>query len=649
MLIKKIYCRNFRQFKEPTVLNFTEKDGKINIIYSDNGGGKTTLHQLFSWIFYGKYSFSNDIGNKLYNLEFESELHPETSFTVEGSIDYYCDIYKTDFSIKRIQYFKKDFNKSIQVGNSQFEIRYINENGDWTMPNTSMDYLNNQLPETLSHYFLFDGERMVSAFKNDNRSSKNSENDILKNTFYSIFELDILNNAIKHLEKVNRKFSTISCNDNALKNKMTNIEEDIAVYENQIISNEKKLKMFIDEKEEINKKLIQISRELSVIPDISELEEKRKKYVAELRELEDDYKSNKLKFGESLISNITPLLLAKLNYPPLLELDKNSDIPLGINEDLLSFLLSEEFCICGNRLDTQHKDKLNQLLYQIPNFDHRTAYSSFLRNIEKNITEYDFKKRNARECYNDFEKNIIRQNDINFKIEECDSKIITSNNDHRRLLVSKRSDIEHNIKHKDECIINENINIKSDEKELNKLKVDFQKIEEANNKNSSINLKKAMCEDMISELYSRLERENEDKTKKLEYNIDQLTKEMFDGTRNVRLDQNYVLHVSDNYNNEALSEGQFAVVTFAYIGGIIKTLNELEIQKKFPLILDGPFSKLGEKHRSSLSNTLPTFANQVIVFSKDNLDNLFPEDSIGKVYEIISNESKNISEIKEIK
>lgn len=74
---------------------------------------------------------------------------------------------------------------------------------------------------------------------------------------------------------------------------------------------------------------------------------------------------------------------------------------------------------------------------------------------------------------------------------------------------------------------------------------------------------------------------------------------MLTSKREVQLSEDFQLQVKDSYGDESKSEGQFAVISFAYIGGILKVLKSYKklADKEYPLILDGPFSKLDDEQK----------------------------------------------------
>lgn len=138
-------------------------------------------------------------------------------------------------------------------------------------------------------------------------------------------------------------------------------------------------------------------------------------------------------------------------------------------------------------------------------------------------------------------------------------------------------------------------------------------------------------------------------SEKLETEIQLLLNKMLTSRRKVSVSPDFFVRVFDSYDDESKSEGQFAVVSFEYIGGILKLLkDEFSITtKEYPLILDEPFSKLDPEQRQNVINTIPEYAPQIILFSKDDLQQYFAEDLIGRIWTITSNDEKNVSRVEE--
>ena len=104
MKISKIEFENFRNFMEHGEIRCST-DGKVTIIYGTNGDGKTTLHQLFRWIFYGQVHFNKTTTDRLYNLQYESECSFGDTFQVMGGIDFGHD--GAQYSLRRTYTYRK--------------------------------------------------------------------------------------------------------------------------------------------------------------------------------------------------------------------------------------------------------------------------------------------------------------------------------------------------------------------------------------------------------------------------------------------------------------------------------------------------------------------------------------------------------------
>ena len=156
--------------------------------------------------------------------------------------------------------------------------------------------------------------------------------------------------------------------------------------------------------------------------------------------------------------------------------------------------------------------------------------------------------------------------------------------------------------------------------------------------------------EQVSKYYAdKLETASVEYSQRLESDIQDLINSMLTSKRTVSVSPEFAVRVTDSFNDESKSEGQFAVVSFAYIGGILKMLQSEESlsAKEYPLVLDGPFSKLDPDQRQNVVNIIPKFAPQVILFSKDDLHDVFTENQIGRVWTIVSNEEKNVARVEE--
>ena len=177
---------------------------------------------------------------------------------------------------------------------------------------------------------------------------------------------------------------------------------------------------------------------------------------------------------------------------------------------------------------------------------------------------------------------------------------------------------------------------------LKKQMKDYDKLTEANELGRIATEKIEIMQEVLRYFSDKLDKESVEYSKKLQVNIQNLLDNMLTSRRNVSVSQEFAVRVTDSYNDESKSEGQFAVVSFAYIGGILKMLKDDDnLQgKEYPLVLDGPFSKLDPDQRQNVVNMLPTFAPQVIVFSKDDLHDVISKENIGRVWTIVSNDEK---------
>lgn len=183
---------------------------------------------------------------------------------------------------------------------------------------------------------------------------------------------------------------------------------------------------------------------------------------------------------------------------------------------------------------------------------------------------------------------------------------------------------------------------------LQQRKKKYDELTKASEENKIIDQRIELMEAVKIYFESVLQESTKKYSESLSQSIQSLLNQMLTSVRFVSMSPKFELSVRDSYGDEAKSEGQFAVVSFAYIGGIFKLISEVDALKgkQFPLILDGPFSKLDVIQRQNVLNTIPHYAPQVILFSKDDLSECLGEDNATHIWTIYSNDERNVSEVK---
>lgn len=191
MRITNIEFENFRNFRDHGEIKCST-DGKVTIIYGKNGDGKTTLHQLFQWVFYGQVRFNKTTTDRLYNLQYESECSFGDTFQVMGCIDFEHSGVK--YSLKRTYTYKKGLNDSEKIA-EDVVLNYMNEDHDWRRIDKPKETIEKLLPSGLSDYFFFDGESMIADLRVKGKDSAGK----LRKALYSMFDLDVIESALDHI------------------------------------------------------------------------------------------------------------------------------------------------------------------------------------------------------------------------------------------------------------------------------------------------------------------------------------------------------------------------------------------------------------------------------------------------------------------
>lgn len=658
MRIKAIRYQNFRNFANQGEVTF-DTDGQVTIVYGTNGDGKTTLHQLFQWVLYKRVTFNRTTSDaKLYNLEKGEKLTPECGFYVWGEVEFE---HNGDEYIARreYKYYKQKTGTIIrQTDGDSFTVTKKDSNNDWKEVDCPELLIESVLPSGLSPYFFFDGETMIADLKIRGTDSAKT----LRKALYSIFDLEAYEKAIEDVGSISKSQSVIGilegkrlkvASDTISDENMRKYYREIKILKNKMEKIEGENATLKEREEEIRSRLSEISEEIGSNKSKKQLEEARKRLVDSKRSEESSIVREQKRFGQEIEENYAFLLIAQVVKTAESRLymqvqNEEQNIIPGLTKELLVSLLKHNDsgeCICGRCLGVEQIKKLEDWKSFFPPASYKSTYDKYVANANRYSGKYD---ENALFQYL---SNILKHKnnikEIENTIAELDSEIKSSGS--MDDLISERTELEAELK----GITRKLADNSSDYGEAKHQKIIRErKVAGVESKSDEITAYQRKIEFMERvAAYLRLDISNriKDYSSTLQQSIQDLIDAMLTSRREVVLNEDFQLQVKDSYGDESKSEGQFAVVSFAYIGGILKVLKSHDKLKNkvYPLVLDGPFSKLDPEQKSNVIHVIPEYAPQVIIFSKDPLNEYIDNDKIGKVWTIVSNEEKNNAEIKE--
>ena len=647
MRINKIEFENFRNFKDRGEIRCST-DGRVTIIYGKNGDGKTTLHQLFQWVFYGQVHFNKTTTDRLYNLEYESEMSFGETFNVLGRIDFEHE--RSQFSLTRIYTYKKGLNDSEKVAEDLSLLR-LDEDNNWKPIDRPKEVIDKLLPSGLADYFFFDGESIIADLRVKGKDSAGK----LRKALFSMFDLDVIESAIAHIGRTDLKTTVLgklylSKGSISSDGEISAAKTNITSAQNQIEKKDQLLEKATEEKIVKQDIVRSVSEQIGSTRTKEDYEEQRKALKNQRDIFIKNAEGAQADFGDDLLDMFPHLLIAKAVEDAKSKINlkiSQNRLPSGISKRLIAYLLADttKECICGTPLCNESRAHINAYLDMLPPKSFTNLYSEFTATARNWGKGFDKDR---------IEKHIQAVLDNNEQAENCDNQIRELDEAEKKSpdienLVVARQQAENDIVALDQHISELRTDRKKFEIYLKKQMEIFDNLTTATKNGMAIAAKINIMEQVLDYFKKKLDDESVRYSQKLEENIQILIDSMLTSKRMVSVSPEFSVRVTDSFNDESKSEGQFAVVSFAYIGGILKMLQSEQSlsSKEYPLVLDGPFSKLDPDQRQNVINMIPEFAPQVILFSKDDLHEAFAEESIGRVWTIVSNAEKNVARVEE--
>lgn len=632
MRLQSIELTNFRQFKDEKIQFAIDKNQNVTLIMGDNGSGKTSLAQAFFWCFYGTNSFQDKI---LLNRFVANNMIPNQKEMV--CVRVYLEHKQEEYCVVRQQEYTKQYNDSLKPQNSILAISKKDKNGNrmWlgtgkteSLKNIELtNTINDIMPQDLSKYFFFDGEKIETLSK-EISSGRKSNNFV--EAVNSLTGLKATRNALNHLNPKlkgsvigkledeyiggsDRKIAELTEEIKRLKSEWQSAYDDINSADESIKSNdlyieelENKIKTYA-EAENLQRTKTNRQNELK--------EHKRRKYQS-LSRIYDNLNRDNL-FDRFICEWPVKEALVILSNSDV----SGKDIP-KLHGDTIKYLLKQKQCICGTILEENSKEwkVLENLINYLPPESISTSIGNFIKRMKDKYQEKVYLLNDAR---SDFASILTLDEQISQCLEEIDEIDKKLNGKDVSREVNRLNQLISTTKNNTVQLRN---NKSALEKRIGGFSVYIQSKETERDtlaKKSSQNASIALAKKYAEALYDKFNVEytaKEIKTKaNLQAYINENFKKFFNGSITLQIDDNYAVKVSvnDKFNSLETSTAQGIAVIFAFLAAIIRIAKENSANETYPVVMDAPLSTLDNQRIKIVCDTLPQIADQVIIFIKD--------------------------------
>lgn len=620
MLLTKLILNNFRQYKGEQEIEFSkDPDQNVTVLLGINSSGKTTFVQAFRWVLYGDDTFaSKKAGSSLINQDAMVEMRKDETQDVSVTLDF---THKgIDYEVVRTARFKSYLSGTAKMdGNSFVHVYYYDEDGQKKEAKQAEVTISEILPDKLSEFFFFDGEKIAQSTVKEN----------VEESINAVMGLTPLKKMTVHLNE-NYRGSAVSLlrsdlqDDNSHKledyqKTISNLEKDITVLDEKKvdhIKNAKTCKAYLD----------QYADQIEEIGKRSGRQEELGNYLR-MRIIFDQAieRSEKQLFvdnGQLCLEQYLAYLFTKVK--PLL--NKEDYSKTGIPEmtgNSIRFLLERGKCVCGSDLSLhpECKAELIEALSYLPPESIGTQVKNYLSSMSSLQSDYlrlsvenaDHINTNV-ECItnrDDNETNIIRLSNENTDVNAKNIKNSYDNTE-KQYYDENRQAVECERKSSELSTQKENLL-----KEMGAYSKQYDFNKEVNDEI-----------DYVRALYKKADYEykvrSEENLKEMRATLTEVFNSMYHGKRQISLDDHYRILLTVNTYNLDPSKGIETVENFAFIASLLKMAKEHMknnddgiSSEPFPLVMDAVFSNTDDIHINNICTQLPTLSEQAVLAIMD--------------------------------
>jgi len=649
MIFNKIKIENFRPFRGESEIVFpVDKKRNVTIVYGMNGAGKTTLLNAFLWALYGGFTKDTERPDLVINSEVWAKAKVGDKVTASIELQFSND--KNLYILRRsVTGHKTKIGRDQQLDKSQLVLMVRGEDGNSRKVDAPSEAIDQILPEKLSNFFFFNGERELEQLVSQTTAAGAEIEAGIK----TILGLEVIERATeRHLVEVIARFNKDlrQLGDP----KLDQLSDDRDHQEEQIKKLEVGRNQLKSNNEAVSKEIEAIDTKLLGLQSVATLQKQRDALEADLiRANADRETANKSldqvinRYGYSAFLFPRSKFLENLTS----NLRAEERLPAPLKRSFIDDLLARGTCICGASI-TKDKDARRHLEEIRASAGLAEVEEAWLRlasnaaGLETEVADMRGLLKEARHAANNA---VLRQggkqaelSEISSKLQDNDVEDVVKLEDQRVRYRRKEAENERELGSFELRLRQAELRIREIDREISrheghggKVKVAQRRIEAATeSRELLLKILKVRAESVRKELDCRIKETYRSIAVK-DY-VPELTPtfnlDIFQGSgeddretaikstaENITLSLSFVGALASFASSQSGSEGDGL---FNASGGV------------FPLIIDSAFGSLDEGYQKAVARALPGLVPQVILLvSKSQGKSVVEETLKSKVFE----------------
>ena len=622
MKLTSIKLCNFRSFygKTPEILLAGGDVHNTTIIYGNNGSGKTSLLNAFTWVLYEKFSAAFASIEQLINKRAIAETPKGQA--VECWVEIGWEHEGKRYRVKRLCRGYKN-EGDFDAGKTQLYIWVGDDDGNWKIQDQQLeDIINQILPATLHQYFFFDGERIEQIVRSDKKAE-------ISEAIKIFLGVEVINRSIRHLGDAKKTLENeLKAIGDSQTKQLLRQQEKIERERERITKRQTEIKEELEYQQTFKKETSNRLRELSAA---KELQERCQDLESQKAANQEEYKKNKEALKKVISARGYTVFLSETTAQfrgIINDLKARGELTSGISREFVSDLLNSQRCICGAEL---HEG--NHSHSYVSTWLNKAGSSAVEETAIRMIAQVDEIDKQAIGFWEEVDREQTRINQLRQSISQIEGDL---DNIQERLRKDTNEEISSLQKRLDE--IESKIDELNREQGANQQQI-AQLTTEIENLNKQIAKQKlnednqTLAQRRINATQDAIERLTEVKNRQeqqfrlqLEKRVQEIFTEISVTPYIPKISDKYELTLVENTTGiEALvaaSTGQNQILSLSFIASIIDKVREWSKKRKmmmipdtstFPIVMDSPFGSLDESSRRHIAKTIPQLANQLIV------------------------------------